>query len=531
MNYISKRISILLKLLVILSVPALTFVISYLHRFKFRVFTAGLAFLIIIIIVSRVKLEKLKLVESGVLLLIASYIDKLLIGLYSVKFGKIIKLVYKYTEIKVKYNLVYFAVSMAIFFGIFFFVYLFYKKIWPVIVDFFKNLTKSERVFLTITSIFAVILCGIVVYNTIAFGVTPSKWQYDVIYSSDSSEIVKKDAWLSIPHPENDIRQPLFGVFGFPFAVAGHFLSDVLFFVPKGFSYEYVMMVFQYIILAVSIILFARLIEKKEKNKKYVFMLFGLSFPYLLFGMILEQYVLCIFYLSLCLYAFFNDTKFRSLAYVGAVGTLLTSGVLILYNKWKEFKTAILNVLKIIGTGIAVTVLSGQFVIVFNLKDQIDHIVRFASHGVPFINRVEQFLYFARSLFVAPHGYITNDNLFTKIKFPSYQLVNVHTISIIGIVVLAIMLLSLIINHKDKMAITSFLWIIFSFIVLVCVGWGTYENGLILYSLYFSWAFYTLFYKLFKHKILLLIPIAIFFVLNSIEIYNILRFAFTYYIR
>jgi hypothetical protein len=35
-------------------------------------------------------------------------------------------------------------------------------------------------------------------------------------------------------------------------------------------------------------------------------------------------------------------------------------------------------------------------------------------------------------------------------------------------------------------------WCAFSAILLVGLGWGTAENGLILYGLYFSWAFYVL---------------------------------------
>ena len=40
------------------------------------------------------------------------------------------------------------------------------------------------------------------------------------------------------------------------------------------------------------------------------------------------------------------------------------------------------------------------------------------------------------------------------------------------------------------------MWLLYSFIILCVFGWGTAENGLILYSLYFSWAAFILIFSL-----------------------------------
>ncbi|MBQ3759905.1 MAG: hypothetical protein IJJ91_02125 [Synergistaceae bacterium] len=40
------------------------------------------------------------------------------------------------------------------------------------------------------------------------------------------------------------------------------------------------------------------------------------------------------------------------------------------------------------------------------------------------------------------------------------------------------------------------MWLLYSFIILCVFGWGTAENGLILYSLYFSWAVFILMFSL-----------------------------------
>ena len=39
-------------------------------------------------------------------------------------------------------------------------------------------------------------------------------------------------------------------------------------------------------------------------------------------------------------------------------------------------------------------------------------------------------------------------------------------------------------------------WVMFSVVILLVVGWGSSENGMILYALYFSWAFLVLIYQL-----------------------------------
>ena len=39
-------------------------------------------------------------------------------------------------------------------------------------------------------------------------------------------------------------------------------------------------------------------------------------------------------------------------------------------------------------------------------------------------------------------------------------------------------------------------WVAFSAVMLLILGWGTAENGLILYALYFGWAFLALLFQL-----------------------------------
>ena len=153
---------------------------------------------------------------------------------------------------------------------------------------------------------------------------------------------------------------------------------------------------------------------------------------------------------------------------------------------------------------------------------------------VSFTDKIYQYTHFIESLFTATKGKIMNNDF----NFISYQLTPKTSISIIGIIILLIVFISFILNRKNKMALVSFLWILFSFILLVVVGWGTKENVLILYSLYFAWAFYSLIFlllnKIKNRKIFITLTsllITIMLIFTSIEMINILKFAFQYYSR
>ncbi len=535
---ISNKMSFICKALVVLSIPFLVLFLSFRFRLRFRLITAALALGIMIYLIRKINIKK---INSKVLLLsflTSCYIDKLLMSFYNFKINKIINLINKYIHIKFTWNTIFLVYSIVVFFSLFFFVYLFYTYIGPRIVKFIKGLTRNEKVYLIVILAISILLTSIVTTHTVAFGA--SKEAYDVIYTSDSSSLVKSDAWININNAENDIRQPLFGLFSLPFGISGHFVSEFLFFLPQSCRYEFAMMVIQFLLLGFGTIMLARLVVNEEDNKKYFFALFSLSFPYLIFGLVLEQYVVSLFYLILCIYLYFTSKEETNYAYLGSVGTLLTSGILcwMTYHT-KDFKKWFINTFKLALSFLVLMVFSGQFTQLFTIKEKILSLVRFTGDKVTFIDKMYEYFYFVRALFVAPKGFAFYGAFLNEPIHHSYQLIMPQSFSIIGIIVMVLMLVSLIWNRKNKMALLSGFWILFSFIILGLIGWGTHENGLILYSLYFSWAFYILFYllleKIFKNrtifKVVLSLFICIFLILNSIELYHILQFAFSYYVR
>ena len=110
--------------------------------------------------------------------------------------------------------------------------------------------------------------------------------------------------------------------------------------------------------------------------------------------------------------------------------------------------------------------------------------------SIPFITRLQQYSEFVRYCFLAPCAGIHEGKLI------SWQLCPAEQISYTGLLILVVALISAALNRREKLCRISALWIAYSFLILCVIGWGTAENGLILYSLYFSWAFYVLIFML-----------------------------------
>lgn len=152
--------------------------------------------------------------------------------------------------------------------------------------------------------------------------------------------------------------------------------------------------------------------------------------------------------------------------------------------------------------------------------------------NVGIYNKIYQFTNFISGIFFANPGHVIQ-----YMNFKAYRLFNYTSINIIGVIILILCIISFILNRKNKINLISLLWIIFSFIILFIIGWGTTENGLILYSLYFGWAYIILIFNLFRKiedkkvifNILFIILIIIMICINFKELFKIIDFAKKFY--
>ncbi len=410
-------------------------------------------------------------------------------------------------------------------------IYIFIKKIGTKAIKGFNQMDRvGKKLILTVTLlgfIFTYILYGssLVFFNPYAL--------YDVIYTSDNGLLFNENVYMNFNMSENDIRQPLFGVFAMPFAVIAYILGELFFFIPNG--YAIFLNTIQIFVLACTIYMITKMLNL-DKNNKIMFLAFTFStYPMIIFSFVMEQYIFAFFYLILTIYIYHFKLLKTNYAYVGAMGTLITSGILFpLTSKYDKFKNWIKNIFKCFIAFMVVAILTGQFTTIVNGFSSIGTLLnKFSGEKLEFLDKLKQFLYFVQSIFIAPRG----RSLLYGGVIPLYHLYKVDFISVIGIIILVLCAISFIKNRTNKLSFISFLWIIFSFIILCLFGWGTQENGLILYSLYFSWAYLVLIYQLIGNliknkelKVIVIVSICVLLLCYNIpEFLRIVAFGVFYY--
>jgi hypothetical protein len=306
---------------------------------------------------------------------------------------------------------------------------------------------------------------------------------YDVIYTADNGYLSKYNSWLNINCAENDLRQPLFALFSLPFSIIASFISNFVFFTRKGYEYYTIMQIIQFFLLALSTIMISRIFKINNKNKKYFFLMSSVSYPYVLFSLLLEQYIISFFYLILTIYYYFYSKK-DNYFYVAATGTILTSGILFPLTFRKDnIKHWLKNCINCLLIFLTLMVIIGKINLLEEYSSYKNFYAEFASSKIDNINK---YTVYVKDIFFVSKGTVSyQPRSFGKINQYRYISKIQKKTSLIGVIIIILSTISIVINYKDKRIIIAYLWILFAFIILGIIGWGAYENGFILYSLYF----------------------------------------------
>lgn len=362
-------------------------------------------------------------------------------------------------------------------------------------------------------------------------------FSYDIIYTSDSPSLIQGNAYMSLTHPENDLRQPLFAVFSAPFTGIPYLIGR-LFSLPASVSAMLLNSV-QILMLFAANFMLAKMMDLNGTGRICFMVLSSITYTHLLFVLMMEQYIIAYFWLIFCIYLI-CEKKPERLALWGAGGTLLTSLVLLpaMSDKSpvKNFKAVLSDTVKY-GLGFAAFLLMfGRFDVIWNLWTKISELGRFTGQSVTWRDKLFQYTGFVQNYFIAPDAGVNT----SVHKFVSWQLNPPTRISAAGIVILILCLISAWLNREKKSSRFAAFWMGFSVIMLFCLGWGTKENGLILYSLYFGWAFLALLFQLVckigeKLRLRFLVPAltalcaAVLAFTNIPAIAQMIRFAVSYY--
>ena len=428
-----------------------------------------------------------------------------------------------------------FAAIIAIPF-VYFYVQLFWKKMGDIFseLNIFKNITIFEwciycfLILLSFTFIISAFLKTEAFYGT--------TYDFDCIYTSDSHAIVTSNAYMTLMHPENDFRQPLFAVFAAPFTGIP-FLFGKLFNVSVSVQAILLNLV-QVSMMFVANIMLAKILKLKPYSRICFMLLISNTYTYLLFSLMMEQYIIAYFWLVICLYQITEKNHLERVTLWGAGGTLLTSMVLTPFmskiNPFKNFKAWLKDMINYGMDFILIILAFGRFD-TLNLASR-KHLLDFLGQHLKTLDKFKQYTAFVKNYFIAPDAevnYIFTDHI-------SWQLKPIKEISVIGVIILLFVFVSAFLNRKKLSSMLATSWIVLSITVLLLLGWGTAENGLILYELYFGWAFLVLLVQLVELievslKINFLVPLfsiiftIIFAIINIPEIIKMINFAITYF--
>ncbi len=408
----------------------------------------------------------------------------------------------------------------------------------PKIISFFKSLSKFEKKYFVVACVVSLILITWVNLNTTAFTApfnvkTENIELYDILYTTDNGIQINRNSFLNFNAPENDLRQPLFAAFAFPFGMIADIGAEIFSFFPRTTIYSFFIVCLQGLVLIICSILLARLINKKENIFFAIF--YALMFATIFFTLNVEQYIFGLFWLIILIYYFVEKKKSNPFLFSAATGSLITNAVLLPFLVFcKDWKKFIKEGIKYGLIFCFLIILCGQAGRIVNCITGFEVYQQHMGTDVDFIDRLYQYINFISSCFIAPKATIDHVTL----DHVSYQLQASTGINIFGLVLIILMVLSFILNRKNKIAQISFGWLLFSFVILCIIGWGTAENGLIIYGIYFSWAYFILislllkqvFEKIPKYKnIVWLLIFLIMIYCNGKELWNIVEFGREYY--
>jgi len=364
-----------------------------------------------------------------------------------------------------------------------------YAVLRPVFTRLFAGTSGRERAAL------GLVMLVLVVFSALAFSASEAFYatghNYDILYTADSPYLVKGNTWLNLTFAENDLRQPLFAVFAAPFVGGAYALTQLI---PAGsWLNPWLLNLPQLGLLVLSFYMLSALLASGTGVARLAITgsLCAL-YPSLLASLMMEQYIVAVFWLLLFVYMAVENIPGSGGVLVAAAGSLLTSAAMLpalwRHDKPRPIRRALYQALAAAALGAFLILVCFRLDVVLNLGKSVENLSSYTGDSVSLIGRLQQYVCFAASCFEPP---LAGETM--ALGYPSWQLLPAEGFRLDGVAVLCLCGLGAWLGRRERLVQISAWWCLFSVLLLVVLGWGTAENGLILYGLYFSWAFYVLF--------------------------------------
>lgn len=326
---------------------------------------------------------------------------------------------------------------------------------------------------------------------------------YGVVYTFDSQTHVLSDVFFIIDTPDNDLRNPFFGLFSLPLAAPAHVLSDLVRIALKIDIYPFLIGMLQVAAVSAVIILFARLACRHAAGQVGIYILFSGCYIFLLNIFIIEQYAFSIFWLAAAIYIMCRgpDDSLPA-ACLGAAGCLSSSILVLGPYAIERRRAAVPAVRDIMVRGAAVLCLSGQAIrLVASLYGFGCSYGIFFGGGSGLLHRFVLFSEAVSAVFLQPAAMIADIGPAGGPALYAYVSSDEHALSLFGCAVMAVLAASAALNRRDAFCRICAWWAGMSFLILCAAGWGVSENGMVIYMAYFGWAYVCLAFKLLERAL------------------------------
>ena len=364
----------------------------------------------------------------------------------------------------------------------FVFLYAFISRFVPIVKEGIQKSDTVEKCFFIVGGLILSATLLVLYHTTTAFYGMPA----NLIYGSDTHLLVEQNFWMNINAGQNDLRRPLFGLYAMPFALVATLLSYVLFFIPN--LYLISLGIIQVVLALVCAILLGRMLHLETCSKIFFLTAFLLSYPLLVFFILLEKYIFSTFWLILFLHTVMFRRHHRDAFFIGATGSMLTSGFFFFLlseaTNWKNWlMDMIMSGLKLL----VVITLFGQLAVVLTAVDRFHYLQQWGGGTLTLYEKFLVFINFIQGCFMTLPSEIDFQH-----HFPVYELTTVQSLNLIALLFLLWVITGFFLNAKDRFAQICFSWVVASFLILCIGGWGTAENSMMLYTVYFGWAYFCL---------------------------------------
>jgi hypothetical protein len=373
---------------------------------------------------------------------------------------------------------------------LFVYLYVYLIRLATFMAGIYKTSDRTDKIFFVAVMLVAIVSVTIVYNETNCFYKSVYLGQLinaDVVYTFDPTAYHQYYYYYC-----GFLHRALLHIFFLPFAITAYLGSKLLFFVPN--IYSILLCLLQMALLGIVALLFSRMLKLSGSEKFFFLVLYVVSYSVMLASITLDGYIASTFWCACFLYLFFfmKQKENCDFAYIAATGNLVVAGIFVLfYVRLSNLKDSIAPIIRLLFAFIV-------FLLLFNvdffedLFDSAAYYSKFSGVNLPLHDRLLQFFNFISSCFVRPDTIVDKPFMKGVGDWMNYQLAPVKSMSMLGLALLALAITGFVLNYREKFAKICLFWMALSFLILCLVGWGTAENGLILYSLYFGWAYFCL---------------------------------------